>query len=202
VKIRFALDTDSDPTVWLGLPLLDGRGAGRERRKWARRTAELVWSLAEEGPEDKDEVKVLARQLEATAELLPETVPVHQAFVYLPDPRRDLLTFVVHIGVSEGETEPTLAELVQKDAPGALQDPEVIDFDVEQLGRGMRSVRYFVSPKAGSICCSVNYAWRIESLGIDLILRSVSDNIGWLTANTEEFDTFARSLSVLEQEED
>lgn len=201
MNIQFALDTDSDPTVWLGVPLLDGRGAGRERRKWARRSAEVVWSLAEGGPEGKDDVKTLARQLEAAAELLPETVPVHQAFIYLPHPRREFLTFVVHIGVSEGETEATLAELVQKDAPGALQDPEVVDFDVERLGRGMRSIRYFVSPKAGAVCCSVNYAWRLESLGIDVILRCVSDNIGWLTANVEEFDAFARGLSVLEPDE-
>ncbi|MET9733901.1 hypothetical protein ABZZ79_25575 [Streptomyces sp. NPDC006458] len=103
---------------------------------------------------------------------------------------------MVHIDVSEGETESTLAELVQKNTPGALQEPEVSDFDTE-LGRGMRSVRYFVSPKAGEICCSVNYAWRIESLGIDVVLRTISDNIGWITANTDEFDTFARSLSVL-----
>ncbi|MFF0204147.1 hypothetical protein [Streptomyces sp. NPDC005017] len=199
MNIQFALDTDSDPTVWLGLPLLDGRGAGRERRKWARRAAEVVWGLAEEGPAGKDEVKVLARQLEATAELLPQTLPVHQAFVYLPDPRRDFLTFVVHIDVSEGETESTLAQLVQKDTPGALQDPEVVDFDTE-LGRGMRSVRYFVSAKAGEICCSVNYAWRVEPLGIDVVLRSISDNVGWITANVEEFDAFAHSLSVLAPE--
>ncbi|MER5518705.1 hypothetical protein [Streptomyces sp. NPDC002763] len=42
MDIHVALDTDSDPTVWVGLPLLDGRGASRERRKWARGTSELI----------------------------------------------------------------------------------------------------------------------------------------------------------------
>lgn len=200
MKIQFALDTDSDPTVWLGMPILNGWGASRERKKWARRTSELVWSLTDQAAEGKEDVKELARQLEATAELLPQTVPAHQVFLYIPDPRREFLKFLVHIDASEGDVESTLSDLVQKNAPGAIQDPEVIDFDTESLGRGMRSVRYFVSPKAGSVCCSVNYAWRIESLGIDLVLRTISENVGWITANIEEFDAFARSLSVMEQD--
>ncbi|WP_432099508.1 hypothetical protein [Streptomyces sp. WAC 04229] len=201
MKINFALDTDSDPTIWLGMPIADGRGASRERKKWARRTSELVWSLAQDPPEGKGEIKELARQLEATAELLPQKVPVHQVFIYLPDPRRDFLNFLVHIDQSEGNTESTLASLVQKDAPGAIQDPEVIDFDTEHLGRGMRSIRHFVSSKAGSICCSVNYAWRIESEGIDLVVRTISENIGWVTANVDEFDSFARSLRVMDHQD-
>ncbi|MER5518706.1 hypothetical protein [Streptomyces sp. NPDC002763] len=99
--------------------------------------------------------------MEATAELLPQRLPVHQAFVYIPDPRRDFLTFVTHIDASEGETESVLSELVQENAPGALQDPEVVEFDTDRLGRGRRSVRHFVSPKAEAVCCSVNYAWRV-----------------------------------------
>ncbi|MFD9329434.1 hypothetical protein [Streptomyces sp. NPDC060065] len=200
MKIRFALDTDSDPTVWLGIPILEGRGASRERKKWARRTSELLWSLTAEGPESKNQIKSLAQELEATSELTPQTIPVHQLFLYAPDPRREFFTFLVHLDASEGSVETRLAELVQKDAPGAVQDPEVIDFDSERLGRGMRSIRYFVSSKAEAICCSVNYAWRIESHGIDLVLRTISENIGWITANIDEFDEFARSLSVLEDD--
>ncbi|MGW1216240.1 hypothetical protein ACWD5F_42075 [Streptomyces sp. NPDC002499] len=200
MNIRFALDTDSDPTIWLGLPISDGRGASRERRKWARRSSELLWSLTDGASAEKADVKRLAGQLEATAELLPQTLPVHQAFIYVPDPRRDVLTFVTHIGVSEGAVDSALPELVQQNAPGAIQDPEVIDFDTDRLGRGMRSIRYFVSAKAEAVCCSVNYAWRIESRGVDLVLRTISDNVGWVTANIDEFDDFARSLWVLDEE--
>ncbi|MFJ6084351.1 hypothetical protein ACIQI8_23400 [Streptomyces sp. NPDC092369] len=200
MKIRFALDTDSDPTIWLGLPIVDGRGASRERKKWARRSSELLWSLADGAAAEKADVKRLAGQREAACELLPETVPVHQAFIFVPDPRRDFLMFVTHLAASEGATESVLPELVQKDAPGAIQDPEVIDFDTDRLGRGTRSIRYFESAKAEAVCCSVNYAWRIESHGVDLILRTVSDNLGWVTANIDEFDEFARSLWVLSEE--
>jgi hypothetical protein len=197
VNVSFSLDTDSDATVWLAMPILgDGRGPARTRKKWARRTSELLWSLVDDEPVDAKQVKMLAFELESTAELLPRTVPVHQVFLYVPDPRREFLTFLVHAGPSEGDVDATLDELVQKNEPGAVQDPEVIDFDTERLGRGKRSIRYFVAAKAEAMCCSVNYAWRIESLGIDVIVRTLGEDIGWITSNIDEFDDFARSLFV------
>lgn len=197
MNVTFSLDTDSDATVWPAMPILgEGRGAARERKKWARRTSELLWALVDDEPVDKKQVKMLAFELESTAELLPRTIPVHQVFLYVPDPRREFLTFLVHAGPSEGEVDATLEELVQKNEPGAAQDPEVIDFDTERLGRGKRSIRYFVAAKAEAMCCSVNYAWRLESLGVDVIVRTLGEDIGWITSNIDEFDDFARSLFV------
>ncbi|MFI8927924.1 hypothetical protein ACIG3E_09650 [Streptomyces sp. NPDC053474] len=195
MTVIFSLDTDSDATVWPAMPVLEGRNAARARKKWARRTSELLWSLVDE-PFEKKQVKMLAYELESTAELVPQKIPVHQVFLYVPDPRRDFLTFLVHAGPSTGDVDATLAALVQKDEPGAVQDPEVMDFDTERLGRGMRSIRYFVSDKAQAMCCSVNYAWRLESLGIDVIVRTLSEDIGWITSHIDEFDEFARSLFV------
>ncbi|MFF8655434.1 hypothetical protein [Streptomyces huasconensis] len=197
MNVTFSLDTDSDATVWLAMPILgDGWGPARKRKKWARRTSELLWALVDDEPVDEKQVKMLAFELESTAELLPRTIPVHQVFLYVPDPRREFLTFLVHAGPSEGDVDATLDELVQKNEPGAAQKPEVIDFDTERLGRGKRSIRYFVAAKAEALCCSVNYAWRIESLGIDVIVRTLGEDIGWITSNIDEFDDFARSLFV------
>ncbi|WP_409059058.1 hypothetical protein [Streptomyces sp. SYP-A7185] len=197
MNVTFSLDSDSDPTVWPAMPVLgEGRGAARERKKWARRTSDLLWALVDDEPVDKKQVKMLAFELDSAAELIPRTIPVHQIFLYVPDPRREFLTFLVHAGPSEGDVESKLDELVQKDEPGAAQEPEVVDFDTERLGRGKRSIRFFVAAKAGAMCCSVNYAWRIESLGIDVIVRTVGEDIGWITANIDEFDDFARSLFV------
>ncbi|MEU1016838.1 hypothetical protein [Streptomyces sp. NPDC005898] len=197
MTVTFSLDTDSDATVWPAMPLLgEGWGAARERKKWARRTSELLWGLVDDEPVDKKQVKMLAFELESAAELIPRTVPAHQIFLYVPDPRREFLTFLVHAGPSEGDVDVTLDELVQRHEPGAAQDPEVIDFDTERLGRGKRSIRYFVAAKAEAMCVSVNYAWRIESLGIDVIVRTLGEDIGWITSNIDEFDDFARSLFV------
>lgn len=197
MTVAFSLDTDSDAAVWPAVPLPgEGRGAARERKRWARRTSELLWGLVDDEPVDKKQVKMLAFELESVAEQVPRAIPVHQLFLYVPDPRREFLTFLVHAGESKGEVEATLDELVQKDEPGAVQDPEVIDFDTERLGRGRRSIRYFVAAKAEEMCVSVNYAWRIESLGIDVIVRTVGEDIGWITSHIEEFDAFAQSLFV------
>ncbi|MGV9880524.1 hypothetical protein [Streptomyces sp. NPDC003006] len=197
MTVTFSLNTDSDAAVWPAMPVLgEGRGAARERKKWARRTSELLWALVDDEPVDKKQVKMLAFELDSAAELIPQTVPVHQIFLYVPDPRREFLTFLVHAGPSEGDVNETLDELVQKNEPGAAQDPEVIDFDTERLGRGKRSIRYFVAAKAEAMCVSVNYAWRIESLGIDVIVRTLGEDIGWITSNIDEFDDFARSLFI------
>ncbi|MBW5422621.1 hypothetical protein GKQ77_13790 [Streptomyces sp. BG9H] len=198
MTVIFSLDTDSDATVWPAMPVLgNGWGAARRRKKWARRTSELLWALVDDEPDDKEkEVKMLAFELDSVAELLPQTVSVHQVFLYVPDPRREFLTFLVHAGPSEGDVEETLDELVQKDEPGAMREPEVIDFDTERLGRGKRSIRYFVAAKAEAMCVSVNYAWRLESLGIDVIVRTLGEDIGWITSNIDEFDDFARSLFI------
>ncbi|MET7357658.1 hypothetical protein ABZS76_04340 [Streptomyces sp. NPDC005562] len=197
MNVTFSLDTDSDATVWPAMPILgDGWRAARERKKWARRTSELLWRLVDDEPVDDKQVKMLAFELDSAAELIPKTVPAHQIFLYVPDPRREFLTFLVHAGPSEGDVEATLDELVQKNEPGAVQDPEVIDFDTERLGRGKRSIRCFVAAKAEAMCCSVNYAWRLESLGIDVIVRTLSEDTGWVTSNIAEFDDFARSLFV------
>lgn len=36
-----------------------------------------------------------------------------------------------------------------------------------------------------------------RSYGIDLSMRTVSDDLGWVSANIDAFDTFARSLKVV-----
>lgn len=197
MNVTFSLDTDSDATVWPAMPVLgDGWRADRKRKKWARRTSELLWALVDDEPVDDKQVKMLAFELDSAAELIPKTIPVHQIFLYVPDPRREFLTFLVHAGPSEGDVDATLDELVQKNEPGALEAPEVIDFDTERLGRGKRSVRRFFAAKADAVCCSVNYAWRLEPLGIDVIVRTLSEDIGWITSNVDEFDDFARSLFI------
>ncbi|MEV5979837.1 hypothetical protein [Streptomyces sp. NPDC052114] len=197
MTVAFSLDTDSDATVWLGMPVLgEGLLAARRRKKWARRTSELLWALVDDEPVDAKQVKSLTHELETTAEAIPRTVPVHQLFLYVPDPRQDFLILLVHAGPSEGAVDTTLDELVQKNEPGAARPPEVIDFDTERLGRGKRSIRHFYASKAEAMCCSVNYAWRIESLGIDVIVRTVGEEVERITSSIADFDAFARSLFV------
>ncbi|MFD3422469.1 hypothetical protein [Streptomyces decoyicus] len=67
---------------------------------------------------------------------------------------------------------------------------------MEAIWAGAPSAR-FVPKGAEALCMSVNYGWRVESYGIDLSMRTVSDDLGWVSANVDAFDAFARSPKVV-----
>ncbi|WP_329174993.1 hypothetical protein OG754_19380 [Streptomyces decoyicus] len=199
MTLRYSLDFSEDPApeAWIAVPILEGRGADRQRRKWAKKCAELRWALEDGGPRDKSQVKELARWLEGFSERLPQRTPMQHLFAYAPDLRKELLPFFFYAAQSEGPVEPVLDTLVRRNQPGAAQDPQIVDFTTDNLGKGMRSICHFV-PKGGeALCMSVNYGWRVDSCGIDLSMRTVSDNIGWMSANIDAFDEFARLLKVI-----
>ncbi|MPY60222.1 hypothetical protein [Streptomyces spongiae] len=199
MSIPYTLDFTEDPADgWIAVPILEGRGADRQRRKWAKKSAELHCALLSgSGPRDKPQEKELARKLEAFSEQFPQKIPMHYMFVYAPDLRRRLVPFHFYAVDSEGPVEPVLDTLVQRNQPGAAQDPQIVDFTTDNLGRGLRSIRHFVPKGAEALCMSVNYGWRVDSHGIDLAMRTVSDDLGWVSANIDAFDAFARSLKVV-----
>lgn len=90
---------------------------------------------------------------------------------------------------------------MQRHEPGTVQPPEVVDFTTDNLSQGLQSRRIFMSEGMNSPCCSVNYGWRVESYGIDLSMRTVSEEIDWTTANVAEFDKFARLMKVVDPSE-
>ncbi|MFD0168664.1 hypothetical protein ACFVJH_31665 [Streptomyces decoyicus] len=195
----YALDFTEEPApeAWIAVPILEGRGADRQRRKWAKKCAELRWALEDEGPRDKSQVKELARWLEGLSERLPQRIPMQHLFAYAPDLRKELLPLFFYALQSEGPVETVLDTLVQRDQPGSVQDPQIVGFTTDNLGKGLRSIRHYVHKGSGAPCMSVNYGWRVDSYGIDLSMRTVSDNIGWMSANIDAFDAFARSLKVV-----
>ncbi|GAA0456727.1 hypothetical protein [Streptomyces olivaceiscleroticus] len=199
MSMTYALDfTEAPADGWIAVPVLEGRGAGRQRRKWAKKCAELHCALiGDGGPRDKSQVKELARVLEGFSEQYPEKIPMQFLFVYAPDLRRQLVPFFCYAAASQGPVEQVLDTLVQRNEPGAVQEPRIVDFTTENLGKGLRSVRHFVPKGTDTPAVSVNYGWRVDSYGIDLSLRTVSDDIDWVTANTDAFDAFARSMKVV-----
>ncbi|WP_030248860.1 hypothetical protein [Streptomyces violens] len=199
MSISYALGftEDPDPETWIAVPILEGWGAGRRRRKWAKKCAELRWGLEDEGSRDTSQVKELARWLEGVSERFPQRVPMQHLFAYAPDLGQELLPFFFYAVESEGPVEPVLDTLVQRNVPGAVQEPQIVDFATDNLGKGFRSIRRYVHEEGGALCVSVNYGWRVDSHGIDLSMRTVSDNVGWVTGNIDAFDEFARRLKVV-----
>ncbi|MFC6062187.1 hypothetical protein [Streptomyces ochraceiscleroticus] len=199
MSISYALDFTEGavPDGWIPLPILEGWGADRKRRKWVKRCAELHWELHDGDPRDKAQVKELAGMLEGIAEQFPQKIPMQYLFAYVPDLRREPLPFFFYAAASEGPMEQVLDTLVQRNQPGAVQDPQIVDFTTDNLGKGLRSVRRFVPRGGEALAISVNYGWRVDSHGIDLSMRTVSDDIGWVSANVDAFDAFARSMKVV-----
>ncbi|MET8677863.1 hypothetical protein ABZW18_09785 [Streptomyces sp. NPDC004647] len=142
-------------------------------------------------------MKELARWLEGFSEKLPQRTPMQHLFAYAPDLSMEPLPFFFYAARSEGPVEQILDTLVRRNEPGAVQNPQVVDFTTDNLGKGLRSIRHYV-PKGGeALCVSVNYGWRVDSYGVDLSMRTVSDNLGWVSANIDAFDEFARRLKVV-----
>lgn len=74
-----------------------------------------------------------------------------------------------------------------------MRPTEADAFTTERLGESLRSLRYWGSHE-GALMMSLNFAWRSEEFGVDLSVRTVADDPGWLAAHLDEVDTFARSL--------
>ncbi|QQM42692.1 hypothetical protein [Streptomyces liliifuscus] len=184
------LETDSDPTEWLLMPLR--WDSVDERQNWAQKNADMLWRLRETRPKRR-EIRALAKRLDMLAEGIPGRVPAHQVFLYAPDPRRIPLAFFALTVPSEGDRTRQLREAVQADLDSAVRPTEVDTFTTERLGDGLRSLRYWGS-REGALMMSLNLAWRLEDFGVDLSVRTVADDPGWLAAHLDEVDTFARSL--------
>ncbi|MFI1441504.1 hypothetical protein [Streptomyces fructofermentans] len=184
------LETDSDPLEWLLMPLR-WNGAD-ERQEWAAKNADMLWRLREKRPKRR-EVRALAKRLDMLAEGIPGRIPAHQVFLYAPDPRRTPLAFFALTAPAEGDRDTVLREVVQADRESPVRPTEVDAFTTERLGEGLRSLRYWGS-REGALMMSLNFAWRAEQFGVDLSVRTVADDPGWLAAHLDEVDAFARSL--------
>ncbi|MFD9326422.1 hypothetical protein [Streptomyces sp. NPDC060065] len=184
------LETDSDPTEWLLMPLR--WDSVDERQEWAQKSADMLWRLREKRPKRR-EIRALATRLDMLAEGIPGRVPAHQVFLYAPDPRRIPLAFYALTVPVEGDRVAKLREAVQADQESPVRPVEVDTFTTERLGEGLRSLRYWGS-REGALMMSLNFAWRSDVFGVDLSLRTVADDPGWLAAHLDEVDDFARSL--------
>lgn len=183
------VETDSDPTEWLLLPAQ--WNSESERDDWAQGSAEMLWRAHGRRPKRRER-KSLAVRLSQIAEGLPKALFAHHIFLYMPDPlRMPVVLYAVKIPI-EGDRSSRQREGCRADET-TIQSAEVEKFSTERLGAGLSSLCYWTSSD-GDLMASRNYAWRCEEFGIDLWLRSVSVDPGWLTANVDEMDDFARGI--------
>ncbi|GAB2876688.1 hypothetical protein GCM10027074_50930 [Streptomyces deserti] len=190
-----SFDTEADPTEWFPMPLHwpDRDEDQDEMAKWSVICAEIVHHRHKKWWRRPNRLVIADRFMQlAEAHPIPD-VPAHQAFLYGGDPRRIPQPFYALVVQPEGEDrESGLLTIVQASEENPVRPPDVVEFDSDRMGRGLRCLRYF--GEEGSPAVSLNYGWWSEEHQVYASVRTVSTEINWLTANIGIFDGFARSI--------
>ncbi|MBO0773486.1 MAG: hypothetical protein J2P35_18680 [Actinobacteria bacterium] len=188
----------TERAVWIPCPA--GFPEGDDRYSWARRYATAWWSKsgAEYGD---DEVAGLAKILTEMRELIYRPGQCHLAVIHLPpaqlEPRRVLEPVPVGIGVWQlrGEREARLRLLTNADNQNAVEPPLVEEFGNDELGTGLKTLRYGRLPD-GALFAAANYAFRSEEYETDLRFDSSCPDLAQLQAALPDIDELVRTTGL------
>lgn len=187
------IEVHNNRAIWVPCPPIFPEGMTKET--WAATCAEAWWENAAEPGRPKD-VITLDYTLSAVYDTLYEDLACHLAWLHLPDPRLMPLPLRAGIWAARGDLEQRLRLLTNADDPAAIDPPVVTEFYTEDLGTGMKTMRYLRIGDEG-ICGAVNYAWRSEALETDVRLFASSDDLGRLQRAIGDIEDFARAMRVV-----
>ncbi|MFW6724117.1 hypothetical protein ACHZ98_29005 [Streptomyces sp. MAR4 CNY-716] len=83
----------------------------------------------------------------------------------------------------------------------AVEPPIVELFRHPHPGNGLRAVRYFTDPDDGTLGCSLNFAFRSQPHGVDVLVRAISGDVGRLAAAAQDMDELALAVRVRRDED-
>lgn len=197
-------EIDYDPAVWIELPRVWCEETWPDHRAWARDIAEACWGDFDLAP-GPYAVDNLALTLALYAEKVESgDLPAQDFFLHLPDPRLDPLLVSLGTWELEGERDEALRELTGADDPEAVEAPIVEPFATENLGRGLRTLRYCPfdpgpdhPPDPGALYATLNYAWRVDEHDVDVRMFSSSPDIGRLIQVVDDIDGLARGVKIV-----
>lgn len=190
------LEVHADRRIWIPCPPVFPPGESRD--SWARMFAEAWWANSSL-PHGEEEVGQLARLLALIYDTLYRDFTAQLAWLHLPDPRILPLPLRAGIWAAQGEREQRLRELTNADDPAAIDPPRVTEFATEDLGSGLKTVRYLRIEEGTEIGCAVNYAWRSERYETDVRLFTSCDDLGRLERAIPDIEDFVRSMRIVER---
>lgn len=184
-----------DKAIWI--PCLPVFPEGYDRESYSAEVARLWWD-ASTLPHTQVDVARLSAMLSEIHEGIYGKIPCHLAFIHLPDPR--LVPLVLYVGIweSAGERDEQLRLLCHADDAGAVERPVADEFATEELGQGLRVIRYRHLPD-GNLYAGISYAWRSEEYETDLLLSATSEDLARLQRAIPDIEAFARATSVIPQ---
>jgi hypothetical protein len=183
----------------LWIPCLPAFPEGYDRDRWASEFAQGWWdnSGLQYGPQDAERLTSLLCEIHKGTY---GHIPCHLAFIHLPDPRLMPLPIFLAIWESRGERNAQLRMLANTDDPGAVERPIVEEFATDELGAGLRSMRY-LQMEEGELYGSLSYAFRVERHETDLRLWTSTEDLGRLHRAIPDIDDFARAITVVSRDE-
>ncbi|MFE6522420.1 hypothetical protein [Streptomyces sp. NPDC057794] len=172
------LDIDYDPDLWVEIPSQWTISAGdewygsdnRTQEEWADEIAEFCWEESSEKKYTASEVELLSQTLLECVRRYPPMYPRSEVLLYLPTPKAvPLPVWIAHVP-AEGDRELTLRELTLADDPAAIEPPIVEKWTAEELGEGLRVLRYHALDQHQELVVGLRYAWRSEVNNRDVVL--------------------------------
>lgn len=195
-----SLRAEPDDAVWVMVPHEWTDETWPDYRDWARQAAETVWGDAPTALRPDLTVDHLALTLAMFVERFePEASPAWY-YLWLPEPRTELLFAQVHLFEAEGAPEEARRELLALDDPDSVEPPVVDEVDNPHLGPGERSLRYIALDPDGDevpLAVSVRYFWRTD--GYDVVLTATTPDRQAALEALPDLDALAASLQLVDQ---
>ncbi|MGA5120196.1 hypothetical protein [Streptomyces pseudogriseolus] len=186
-------ETEADPTEWFLMPHHWTDLHQSEIDEWSATCAEIIYRRHKKWWRSPNR-DALVRSFRLLIESHPHpSIPAHQVFLYGGDPRRVPQPFyALAVQPESGDRDGELRSVVQATEKDPPRSPDVMDFDSDRIGPGLRCLRYFGDEDGLGV--SLNYGWWSEEHQLYASVRTVTDDVGWLATNLDVFDDFARSI--------
>jgi hypothetical protein len=189
--VRIAYDT----ATWIPCP--PGFPAGHDLGSWAAGYAKVWWDAAGI-PHTERDVAGLAQSLASVHQGIYGQVACHLAFIHLPpNPRLGPLPLCLGVWPMYGEREAQLRLLTHADDPKATKPPVVEPVCTQQLGQGLRVLRYLRQDSGPEVIGCLEYAWRSEEHQTDLRVFAAAGDLGRLQMAAPDIDEFTRGITVV-----
>jgi hypothetical protein len=185
---------DYDPDIWLDMPVVcDPDSTFPDHQSWARGAAQAVWSGQHVDPYEIDSTALTLTKF--AEEFAGFKMRAHQIFLHLPTPRMMPLPVGLGIWKTYGDRAEHVRHMVGADDPNVAEPPVVEDFATEQLGSGLRCLRYIRnSLDPANLIVALNYAWRVDDLDTDYRLFASTADLGRLVGYIGDIDNLARAI--------
>jgi hypothetical protein len=180
-----------DTRFWIPCPA--GFPPGTDRDSWARMMAAAWWEQSGR-TYPATAIEQLAAMLRRIHEQGYAQVPCHQIWIYLRDPAVPPLPVLIGIWKMQGERNERLRALSGADDAVSTRPPEVTELATENLGTGIRALRYRMR-ESGALAM-VGYAFRSEGFETDIQISTATRDLRQLGTAIIDIEELIRGITV------